>query len=198
MKQKLIIFVKNAIPGTAKTRIGRIKGDDVAMKVYQRLLTYTRDLVKDLQVQKIVFYNKYIEHDGFWANHLFSKKLQVEGDLGQKMAHAFFNEFNEKVTSVVIIGSDCAELKEKDVKKAFQILENKDVVIGPAQDGGYYLLGMNEYYPELFEDKPWSQEDLLKETLATLDERGLTYELLDEKSDIDYWEDWIQLGWPLE
>ena len=195
MDERLLIFTKNPILGTAKTRIGKVKGDVVALDIYRRLLKYTRDLVISLDVKKIVFFNQFIEEDGIWSDKSFGRKLQVEGDLGMKMSTAIMNEFSEGAQKVIIIGSDCADLCENDITRAFEQLDSHQVVIGPAVDGGYYLLGMDRYYPELFKNKPWSAENLLEETIAELENNKLGFYLLDEKSDIDYWEDWLKLGW---
>ncbi|GLR16847.1 TIGR04282 family arsenosugar biosynthesis glycosyltransferase [Portibacter lacus] len=191
-----MIFTKNPILGTAKTRIGKVKGDETALKVYLRLLTYTRDITKSLSAKKIVFFNKSIEKEGIWDDHIYSKSMQVDGNLGDKMGSAFTDEL--KVSDrVIIIGSDCATLTQADIEDAFKTLDTHDTVIGPAEDGGYYLLGMKSNHNFIFEDMPWSQENLLEETLAKLSSKGLSYALLPVKSDIDYWEDWAALGWEL-
>ena len=113
------------------------------------------------------------------------------------MSAAFQEEFVDS-TKVIIIGSDCAELSSEDIEAAFSKLRDHDVVFGPAEDGGYYLLGMNAMHEELFHEMPWSQEGLLEETLRKTSALGLSHYELPTKSDIDYWEDWEKLGWSLD
>ncbi len=94
---------------------------------------------------------------------------------------------------VVIIGSDCLDLTTDHLEQAFTALETVDVVLGPATDGGYYLLGMNTLHPAVFVDNmPWSQSTLLEQTEAVLHQNKLTCILLDELADIDEWADYEQ------
>jgi rSAM/selenodomain-associated transferase 1 len=190
-----MIFTKNPILGTAKTRIGKVKGDELALEIYKRLLLYTKELTAPLSCKKVVYFNKHIELHGIWDDR-FEKRIQVKGDLGDKMGAAFKEEF-EISEKVLIIGSDCAELTEDDITRAFQLLEENDFVFGPAADGGYYLLGMVQFHSFLFENMPWSEEGLLEESIKKIENRGLSYQLLPTKSDIDYWEDWEKLNWDL-
>lgn len=192
----LLVFTKNPILGSAKTRIGKVKGDDVALAVYKRLLRYTCDIASEASAKKVVYFNKFIEEEGIWDDG-FSKRMQEEGDLGVKMAAAFNSEFSES-TKVILIGSDCAEISSSDIEDAFEKLEKRDLVLGPAEDGGYYLIGMNAYYDSLFQDMPWSQENLLEKTLERASEEGLDFYMLPIKSDIDFWEDWERTGWQLD
>lgn len=194
-QQCLMIFTKNPILGSAKTRIGKVKGDKLALQIYQRLLLFTKELAAPLDCKKVVYFNKFIETAGIWDDR-FEKRMQVEGNLGVKMSAAFEEEF---ITSdkILIIGSDCAELTHEDINSAFQHLEESDFVIGPAKDGGYYLLGMKRFHPFVFQNMPWSEEGLLTETINKIKSKGLSYHLSPVKSDIDYWEDWEELNWKL-
>ena len=119
----------------------------------------------------------------------FEKHLQNGADLGERMQNAFAEAFARGQQRVLIIGSDCVELETYMIKEAFAVLENNDVVIGPAKDGGYYLLGMRKFYPTLFENKPWSSEDLLMDTIIDLKKLNAPYYLLKTLSDIDHVED---------
>ena len=105
------------------------------------------------------------------------------------MLAAFEAAFAAGYQSVVIIGSDCEQLTQEVVEQAFQQLQTHQVVIGPALDGGYYLLGMNGLYPQLFRHKPWSTPQVFRETMLDVQELGLTYSLLPTLSDVDYLED---------
>jgi len=106
------------------------------------------------------------------------------------MQHAFQSSFDEGIEKVIIIGTDCAEINTQDIEKAERLLDNNEVVIGPALDGGYYLLAMRNMHNCIFENKPWSTERLFELTTNELEEKGISYALLDPKSDIDYEEDW--------
>ena len=127
---------------------------------------------------------------------LFNKHLQSPGDLGTKMRTAF-KENLEAHQKVVIIGSDCASLSPEIVTTAFLELEHHDFVIGPAMDGGYYLLGMKQYFPQVFADIAWSTDQVCASTIERIQSIPASYFLLPELSDIDYAEDWEKYGWDL-
>jgi len=120
---------------------------------------------------------------------LFSKHLQRGDDLGERMQNAFADAFAQGKERVIIIGSDCLELETYMIKEAFAVLENNDVVLGPAKDGGYYMIGMTAFLPTLFEDKNWSTDDLLMDTILDLKKMNAKYYLLKTLNDIDTIED---------
>lgn len=91
---------------------------------------------------------------------------------------------------MVIIGSDCLTITPKHIDQAFEVLDTRDVVIGPATDGGYYLLGMTKLHPFLFKDMPWSQPELEQRTEPSLGQHGLSFQRLDPLTDIDEWSDY--------
>lgn len=194
-KSVLLIFTKNPELGKCKTRLASTLGDEKALSIYKQLLIHTKRFTELLEVEKNVYYSNVIPESDIWSTASFDKKLQSEGDLGNKMSSAFENVFNNGYKKAVIIGSDCAEINEEDLEKAFKSLDTNDVVIGPALDGGYYLLGMRNYYPFLFEDKSWSTPHLINETLDDLIKHDKSFELLEKKSDIDYEEDLKRSGY---
>ncbi|WP_381522789.1 TIGR04282 family arsenosugar biosynthesis glycosyltransferase [Spirosoma soli] len=183
----LIIFAKNLIPGQVKTRIARTVGNERAVEVYQHLLKYTQQITSRLPYHRVVYYGDFINPDDGWNG--YDKRLQVGNDLGQRMLNAFCEQF-EIADRVVIIGSDCLTITPDHIRLAFDALNQADVVIGPATDGGYYLLGMNRLYPFLFENMPWSQPELAELTELAILQNGLTFERLEELTDIDEWEDY--------
>jgi rSAM/selenodomain-associated transferase 1 len=185
----LIIFVKNPEPGKVKTRIAKSVGNEKAVEIYKQLLDFTSKIVQNVDCTRYVYYFPMVLENDEFPSSLFNKELQIKGDLGQKMETAF-TEVLKRHKSVMIVGSDCAELTSEDIKRGFEELEENDVVIGPAKDGGYYLLGMNDLQLFLFKDMPWSSETLLDESIMKVQDRGLNYSLLNIKSDIDYIEDW--------
>ncbi|PIV97892.1 MAG: glycosyltransferase, partial [Flavobacteriaceae bacterium CG17_big_fil_post_rev_8_21_14_2_50_31_13] len=122
-----------------------------------------------------------------WNPEIFQKYLQVEGDLGVKMQHAFKQSFEKGYEKVAIIGSDLFDLTPEIIQEAFHALETHEVVIGPAKDGGYYLLGMKKLYQSVFENKNWGTATVLKETLEDLTNKKVF--LLEELNDVDVFED---------
>ncbi|MEQ9188526.1 MAG: TIGR04282 family arsenosugar biosynthesis glycosyltransferase [Cryomorphaceae bacterium] len=182
---RLIIFVKNLEKGRVKTRLAADVGDEKALKIYHKLLLYTREITKQLNADKAVYYSEGIDNNDLWDNMNFSKHLQQGTDLGERMQNAFAEAFAQGKQRVIIIGSDCLELETYMIKEAFAVLENNDVVLGPAKDGGYYLLGMKKFLPTLFEDKEWSTPDLLMDTILDLKKMNAKYYLLKTLNDID-------------
>lgn len=186
----LIIFVKNAELGKVKTRLAKTVGNQKALEIYQQLLAFTRDVTRKIPVEKQVWYSSYLEQcDPVFSNG-YSAKVQAKGDLGDKMKEAFSQAFEGGSERVVIIGSDCAELDGALIKEAFEKLQTNDVVIGPAQDGGYYLLGMNGFYSELFDDIEWSTNSVFTQTRNKVDQMQLACFELKVLSDVDNAEDW--------
>jgi len=185
----IIIFVRTPELGKVKTRIAATVGAKRALEIYQSLLTHTQLVCEEIDSERYVFYAGEIDYEDQWSKNSFEKFLQKNGDLGDRMEDAFETVLR-KTTPALIIGSDCAELTSEDIERAFIELEDNDVVIGPAEDGGYYLLGMNDLQLFLFRDMPWSEETLLQETIFKIQDRGLRYSLLNTKSDVDFIEDW--------
>ncbi len=186
--QHLIIFVKNPIPGTVKTRIARTVGNDRAVQVYQHLLRHTQDMIAQLPQHRVVYYGDFINPDDGWND--YDKQLQTGDDLGQRMLNAFQERFDAGASRAVIIGSDCLTITPDHIQRAFDALDQADIVIGPATDGGYYLLGMKQPYEFLFTDMPWSQPELGQLTELAILQHNLTFERLGELTDIDEWADY--------
>ena len=182
-KNLLIIFTKNPELGKCKTRLAKSIGDISALEVYKKLLQQTAKVTQDLSADKVVFYNiEPIDQDDFSSTY-FSKKTQRGDDLGEKMSNAFQEGFQNNYEKVVIIGSDLYDLQTRDIDEAFLQLTHNDYVIGPAKDGGYYLLGMKKFTPEVFQEINWSTATVLKETLHILKNKKVA--LLTQKNDID-------------
>lgn len=188
-KDLLIIFTKNPVLGTCKTRLAKTMGDHEALRIYKALIDYTVSFTEKVAAKKHVYYSDFIPELDEWSLPNFEKFMQIDGNLGTKMSNAFSESFKKGFNKVVIIGSDCAEINEKDIQVAFEQLRKHDAVIGPAVDGGYYLLGMNHPILDLFIDKSWSTPELINETISTLKRLNKSFYLLSEKSDIDYEED---------
>lgn len=186
---RLLIMTKTPIPGQVKTRLAASIGNDLACAVYQYLLKHTAALCQAIEVDRHVFYAPTIVNDDAFPTHAYTKVLQVDGNLGAKMQAAFAEAFADGMKRVVIIGSDCYDLTPDLLTQAFEALENHDAVLGPALDGGYYLLGLRQMIPSVFENKPWSQPELLDVTTQELEQQGYSYQRLVPLSDIDYLKD---------
>ena len=193
-KRLLLLFVRAPELGKVKTRLAEAVGPEVALEIYIHLLQHTRQITEKLDAAKAVYFADNIVDDGLWPKQSYQHHLQTEGDLGQKMQAAFEDAFAAGYTSVVIIGSDCKQLTQEIIEQAFEALQTHEVVIGPALDGGYYLLGMKKLYPELFQNKPWSTSSVFSETLYDVERLHLSHKLMPELSDVDHMED-VDFDW---
>lgn len=188
---KLMVFVKNEVAGKTKTRLGAAIGDEEALRVYRKLLRHTFEVTNAIPANKEVWYSEYIEAEDIWPQDAYHKKVQKGEGLGERMSYAFEEAFKEnEQCKAVIIGSDCAELTTKVLGGAFEKLNHSDFVVGPAKDGGYYLLGMRMYEPEVFKGIAWSTSHVLEETLRKIQSKGHTCATLKTLNDVDTIEDW--------
>ena len=188
-KSLLIIFVKNPELGKVKTRLAASLGNEAALAIYRQMLRKTREVTRPVPVDKVVYYSESIDHNDLWENNYYQKACQQGSDLGERMKNAFQKPFAEGYESVCIIGSDCMEISSSLIKEAFEKLQSSDAVIGPSQDGGYYLLGMNRFIPQLFKNKAWSTDTVFASTLHDLNAPGMSYCELPVLNDVDTVED---------
>jgi len=189
MKKKnlLLIFTRNPELGKCKTRLAATIGDHAALEIYNLLLKHTVFITKNLTATKEVHYSTKIEENDIWSSKIYDKKLQQGEDLGERMYTAFDQGFASGYTNIIIIGSDMYDLDQSDIEHAFKALETHDYVIGPAEDGGYYLLGMKILNPNVFQNKSWGTPTVLQNTLNDLQQTNI--KLLEERNDVDYVED---------
>lgn len=188
MQNTLLIFAKYPQLGKVKTRLATDIGNEKALIVYKQLLFQTFDMANEVGAfvmacftQKDELTLDTIPYDRFY--------LQTEGDLGVKLYNALEYAFYLGAQNAIVIGTDCSELSPEIIHEAYSQLENHDCVVGPAKDGGYYLIGMKASKPYLFQNIDWSTDVVLKQTCQTLEARGDTFFLLQELSDIDTLED---------
>ncbi|WP_322113702.1 TIGR04282 family arsenosugar biosynthesis glycosyltransferase [Leptospira limi] len=175
-----------------KTRLAKTLGDKTTLDIYKKLLHITEDITTKLNISKTVYWDQIpIQTNSYFKNG-YSFKVQTKGDLGKKMKDAFREEFEESFNQILIIGTDCPYLTEGIFEDAYNALENYDIVIGPAKDGGYYLLGMKEFKASLFEGIPWSTELVFNLTIKKIKELNLTVSILPELNDIDTEKDWLE------
>ena len=186
-KNLLLVFTRNPALGKVKTRLAKTVGDKRALEIYTFLLERTRDIAAKVTADKAVYYSVKIRENDIWDATIFQKHLQVGEDLGIRMLHAFKNGFETGYEKVLIIGSDLYDLTAETIENAFIALENNEVVIGPAEDGGYYLLGMNSLEEKVFKNKDWGTETVRKDTLEDLKDKKVF--LLGELNDVDVFED---------
>lgn len=187
-KEALIIFVRNPEKGAVKTRLAASVGHDAALLVYTLLLAHTHTITAQLPCDKFVFYAGSIAEADCWQEG-FSKRLQKGEDLGERMKAAFHSLFQQGYVRVCIIGSDCFELTTSHIRQAFAVLDENDVVVGPAADGGYYLLGMKDNLKNLFDGVQWSTTAVWPQTKDKLREQGSRYAVLPVLNDVDTIED---------
>ena len=190
-KNLLLIFTRNPELGKAKTRLAKTVGDETALEIYKFLLGKTRDVSSKVTSDKAVYYSVKIRENDIWNEKTFQKHQQVGEDLGFRMLNAFKNGFEAGYEKVIIIGSDLYDLTTENIENAFDKLNTNDVVIGPAEDGGYYLLGMKSLQENIFKNKNWGTETVRKDTLSDLKDKKV--KLLAFKNDIDVYEDILDI-----
>ena len=186
-KDSLIIFTKNPVAGKVKTRLAKDLGEEKALDIYQFLLKHSHEVTVPLEVSKQVYYSDHILEDDLWNEGEFIKKLQKGHDLGERMENAFKQGFQEGFEKIIIIGTDLYDISTLDIQIAFKALEENDYVIGPALDGGYYLLGMKSLNSELFKNKRWSTSAVFEDSMKDI-EHGRV-KILPTQNDIDVLDD---------
>jgi len=185
-KLGLIIFVKAPIAGEVKTRLAADIGNEKALEVYWQLLETTKKVALHLAIDKLIWSNKgWADNESFWPEESFECHLQEGFELGEKMSNALEFHFKQGYTKLLLIGSDCPEISTDILQEAINSLDQNDLVIGPAIDGGYYLIGMKKLHPELFNEMKWSHAKVLEQTIQKAKANALRYHLLKALSDID-------------
>ncbi|EOQ98408.1 transferase 1, rSAM/selenodomain-associated [Leptospira wolbachii serovar Codice str. CDC] len=184
-KNKLIIFAKQPKLGKVKTRLAASIGEEKTLKVYYELLAITKFVTSTIEVDRIVFWDHLMDGSSKEFEFGYRNEIQETGDLGFKMEIAFQKEFQSGAKKIIIIGTDCPFLTKEILQNAFAALDHSDFVLGPALDGGYYLLGMKEFSSFVFKSIPWSTEDVLSLTINSIEKNNKTVTLLDSLCDID-------------
>ncbi|MDA8993492.1 TIGR04282 family arsenosugar biosynthesis glycosyltransferase [Flavobacteriaceae bacterium] len=190
MKSLVLVFAKTPVLGSLKTRLAKTVGDEKALWVYQQLLKKTSTVLECLTHDVLIFF--YGEAPNlFGSSFMRYPKIQQQGkDLGARMEHAFAWGFAKGYTKIVIIGTDIWELNAQLLDQAFESLDSFEVVLGPAQDGGYYLLGCKTLLPSLFKQKKWGAATVFRDTINDLKDYSVAF--LEEKNDIDHYSDLLQ------
>ena len=191
--ERLCIFVQAPRAGEVKTRLGRALGAEGAASAYRRLLSTVTDRLAGLRGVELRFTPDELGSElRPWSQRDWRLTAQGTGDLGERLHRCFVENFNDGAERVAIIGSDCPEVQRGDVRDAWGLLREVDVVLGPATDGGYWLIGLRSPQPELFRAMAWSTEAVFAETQLRCQSLGLRVALLSERSDVDTEADWIK------
>lgn len=186
-KNLILLFTRNPELGKVKTRLAASIGNENALEIYITLLEHTKKVALETSYDKRVLYSEEVNFTDMWDSSKFQKKLQIGSDLGERMHNAFQEGFKDGYEKIVIVGSDLIALESTDITAAMKHLEDNDIVLGPAEDGGYYLLGMKKIPQNIFSNKDWGTDSVLEDTL--IDIASLKYHLLQEKNDIDTYDD---------
>lgn len=192
----LIIFAKTPKAERVKTRLGMSIGMEEAAKIYSQMLERTLAEAEDrFRWQKVVFITPDSEETYFTRRKLNVRQQRGE-NLGDRLANAFLDIFALDAKRAIAIGSDCPELTHEDIVRAFLTLQNNQAIIGPTNDGGFYLFGVNHRHYQgainvLQGAIRWSTPQVFREMLVESRKYELLLTLLPIKQDIDSLEDWL-------
>jgi len=200
--RRLILFTRYPVAGQAKTRLIPALGGEGAAALHRRLVLRTlrtaREACRTASAELAVHFDGSTEMAmSHWLGDNLRFVTQGDGDLGARMARSFEESFRTGSTATIIIGSDCPALNPEILTEAFVRLRETSVVLGPALDGGYYLIGLSRPMPEMFRGIPWGTDRVLRDSLAVLERRGCKPALLKPLADIDRPEDllaWRQIA----
>lgn len=190
MSERLILFTRYPEPGKAKTRLIPALGAEAAAEIHRQMTEHTLAQVKPLQRSRpltveIWFAGGDRTRMQNWLGSDITYQLQPEGDLGDRMAQAFQRAFDGGMKTAIIIGTDCPELTDALLTEAFQALQQTDVVLGPAADGGYYLIGLRRLVPKLFKTIAWSTDRVFQQTVDIANNLNLSLTTLPTLTDVD-------------
>ena len=188
----IAVMAKRPEPGKVKTRLCPPLSPGQAADLYEAFFLDTVSLVSGME-----YTDTFIVYDPDTALDFFSRRVsaplrcipQGRGDLGDRLSRICHRIFSQGYRKLVILASDTPHLPQDVIRRAFARLDDTDMVLGPCDDGGYYLIGLRFPAPWLFEGIPWSTSQVLDRTIVRADEAGMTWELLPPCYDIDTWED---------
>ena len=194
MKESLIVFTRYPEPGKAKTRLIPALGAEGAANLQRQMTEYTLSQVRKLQASRQVAVAIYFAGDNQhlmqdWLGSDLVYQQQSEGDLGMRMRSAFQDALTNNMEKVIIIGTDCPSLSAEIIEQAFEQLTQHDLVLGPAKDGGYYLIGLRRLIPELFSDINWGTSEVFQQTVKIAEALDVSIASLTTLADIDRPED---------
>lgn len=192
--EHLLIFTRYPEPGNTKTRLIPTLGAVGAATLQRQMTEHTVNWVRQYRQAtplsvEIRFAGGSLAQMQTWLGPDLDYSLQGEGDLGDRLTRAFQTAFEQGQQRVVAIGTDCPSLDSVQLAAALSHLHQADLVLGPATDGGYYLIGLRRFLPEVFQGIDWGSERVLQQTLAIAQSLHLSVALLQPLTDIDRPED---------
>ena len=194
----LVVFVKEPRPGAVKTRLAAAVGSEAAAELYRTLAESVLEATTPVpgEYERLVFFDPPEARRALrdWLPGV-SLRAQAPGDLGERLADAFARAFGRGATRVAIVGSDAPGVTRETALRALEALAEADVVLGPAQDGGYYLIALRAAHPELVRGIDWSTPAVLPQTLERAAAAGLVVRQLEPLRDVDTLED-LRAEWP--
>ena len=188
-EERLILFVKNPELGKVKTRLAKSIGDEKALAIYFKLLSNAYQMTETLRCDVAIYYSKFIDSEDYWDNNKYDKYIQTGETLGDKMHNAIAHSLDMGYKKVSLVGSDIYDLTAEIIHDSFGKLDTHDVALGPAEDGGYYLIGMKRPNKNIFKLEQWSTTEVLNETIEMIKKEGLSYAPTATLNDIDNLED---------
>lgn len=191
----LMIFAKAPRPGRVKTRLAASVGDEAAVEIYRALGSTVVENVIGGAYQTCVCFDPpdALAEVRSWLGEDVAYRPQTSGDLGDRMSEAIRYGLSA-MDRVCVVGTDAPDVDRALVESALAALDHSDLVLGPAADGGYYLIAVKAPQPQLFRGIPWSSDSVLTDTLDVADRSGLVVHLLRELSDVDHVED-VPTAW---
>ena len=187
----LLYFVKYPTPGKVKTRLAKTVGDHEAARLYQELAEKNLRVIESLQQRNVcdpvIVFAPPEKSDEFknWLSESYEYVPQCAGGLTERLTCAFHGQFQRGAKRVMALGSDTIGLTSEIIEEAFEHLKSKDVIIGPAEDGGYYLIGLSSFQPKLFEGIAWSTNEVLAQTYQLIRKLRLSHQTLCALKDLD-------------
>lgn len=193
-KKHLIIFTRYPEPGKTKTRLIPALGTVGAANLQRQMTEHTILQVKELQKKipiswEVRFAGGNLQLMQDWLGNDLIYQYQTQGDLGERMARSLFDAFQKSAAQVIIIGTDCPGVNSQILATAFEKLQAFDLVLGPALDGGYYLIGLRRFVAELFANIDWGTNQVLQQTVDIAQQLNLSQFQLPPLGDVDYPED---------
>jgi len=213
LRECLMIFTRYPVPGTTKTRmipaLGADGAADLQRQMTQHLISKVRRLVEQQSLAVEIRFeggSRALMRD--WLGPSFSYRDQGRGNIGRRMQRALAEGFQAGYTAIVILGSDIPDISNAIILQAFKALQKNRLVLGPADDGGYYLIGMHiadahRALSGLFKAVNWGTDTVLSQTIAAAERLGMAYVLLDTLTDVDHpreieiWNRAVQANAPL-
>ena len=196
-KRCILLFVRAPEKGKVKTRLAKAIGEDAALKLYMSFVADELEMLRELFFDVIIFFYPHTARQTVenWLDNEFDFVAQSGKDLGQRMGNAFREVFSRGYGQALLIGSDLPDLSSSLILDAFDHLARRDCVIGPSEDGGYYLIGFhrNTYFQEIFTRIRWGTSEVFNHTVSCLKKKKISFHTLPEWRDIDNYNDLVKL-----